>query len=98
MTEEERRQQCWVELRANSSEQGIFNLVANTVKRDVERFNKLPSQKRRNRIFKLTHDERETVYVAQVGDSGEWIRGETGINIEKSGTNIRVWRNRQCQF
>ena len=98
MTEEERRQQKWVELRADCTERGTFDLIASTVERDVQLFNKLPPQKRRNRTFKFKHDERETVYVAQVDDSGKWIRGETGINIEKNGSKIRVWRNREFQF
>ena len=98
MTDEERRQQNWVELRADCTEQGTFDLIANAVKRDVERFNKLPPQRRRNRTFKFEQNEREVIYIAQVEDSGEWIRGQTGINIEKSGATIRVWRNRECQF
>ena len=98
MTEEERRQQNWVALRADCTEQGTFDLIANTAKRDVERFNKLPPQRRRNRTFKFEQNEREVVYIAEVGDSGEWIRGQTGINIEKHGATIRVWRNRECQF
>lgn len=98
MTEEERRQQKWVELRADCTEQGTFDLIANAVESDIERFNKLPSKKRRNRTFKFEHNERGVVYVAQVDDAGEWIKGETGINIEQNGATIRVWRNRECQF
>ena len=98
MTEEERRQQNWVELRADCTEQGIFDLIVNTVKRDVERFNKLPPQRRRDRTFKLEQNEREIVIIAQVDDSGEWIRGLMGINIEKTGATIKVWRSRDCQF
>ena len=98
MTDEERRQQNWVELRAECTEQGIFDLIANTVKRDVERFNKLSPQRRRNRTFKIEQNELEIVNVGQVDDSGEWIRGVMGINIKTSGATIRVWRHRDCLF
>ena len=98
MTDEERRQQNWVKLRADCTEQGIFDLIVNTVKRDVDRFNKLPPQRRRDRTFKLKQNEREIVGIAQANDSGEWIKGLMGINIEKTGATIRVWRNRDCQF
>ena len=98
MTDEERRQQNWVELRADCTEQRTFDLIAGTVRRDVERFNRLSSKKRRDRTFKFEQKEREVVYVAQVDDAGEWIRELTGINIEKNGMAIRVWRNQECQF
>lgn len=95
---EERRQERWVELRADCTEQGIFDLIADTVERDVERFNKLPPHKRRNQKFKFTRDERQSVYVAEVDDSGELINDRPGINIEKGASTIRVWRKQQCQF
>ena len=98
MTDEERRQQNWVELRADCTEQGIFDLIVNAVKRDVERFNKLPSQRRRDRTFKLKQNERDIVGIAQANDSGEWIKGLTGINIETTGATIRVRRNQDYLF
>ena len=82
MIEEQDSHQDWVELRANCTEQGTFNLIAETVERDVERFNKLPSKMRKNRTFKVARREREDVYVAQVSEAGDWISGRTGVNIE----------------
>ncbi len=98
MTEKENSHQDWVDLRAGCTEQGTFNLIAETVERDVERFNKLPSKMRRNRTFKAERSERGIVYVAQVSQSGGWIAGRTGVNVEMNGATIRVWRHQECQF
>ena len=98
MTDEEHCQQDWVELRADCTEQGIFDRIADTVERDVERFNKLSSKKRRDRTFKFERSELASLYVGEVNDDGALIRKRAGISIQKSSTKIRVWRNQQCQF
>ncbi len=98
MTEKEARHEDWVELRAGCTEQGTFDLIAETVERDVERFNKLPSKMRRDRTFKFARTEPQIVYVAQVSESGAWISGRAGINIEMRGVAIRVWRHEECRF
>ena len=98
MTEEERHQQEWVELRADCTEQGVFKLIAGVVERDVESFNKLYPERRRDRIFKCERNELTSLYVGEVNDDGALIRTRAGITIQKHSEKIRIWRNQRCQF
>ena len=97
MTEAERRQRNWVELRAACTKQGTFERIADTVKEDVDRFSKLSPPERRNRLFKYERTSPSVIYVAEVNEDGEWIKDRPGINIE-GGTKIRVWQNERCHF
>ena len=97
MTEEERRQENWVELRAACTEQGVFEQIADAIARDVDRFNKLSAQKRRNRNFKSSRKELTSIYVEQVNDDGSSVN-RTGIGVEKSSAKIWVRRGVECLF
>ena len=98
MTEEEHRQQRWVELRAACTEQGTFDQIAEAIERDVERFNKLTPQCRRDRTFKCERSERSTVCIAEVNGSGELLRNRSVVNVVKTNSSIHVYRDQDCQF
>ena len=94
---EERRQQRWVELRAACTVEGTFEQIADAIVRDVDRFNRLPAQKRLDRKFKFTRKELTSIYVQQVNDDGTDV-DRTGIGVEKTSTRIWVRRGFDCMF
>jgi hypothetical protein len=97
MTEGERRQQNWVELRAACTVQGTFEQIADTIERDVERFNKLPAQKRQDRKFKCSRQELSVISVNDVDDAGE-ITSRMGIHVQKNSLKIRARRGYDLLF
>lgn len=93
MTDEERRHENWVALRAACTEQGIFDEIAEAIERDVERYNALKSERRPGRRFLCERHDISSLGVAQVGEGGRPIVGAGFVGLKK-GVKIRALRGR----
>ncbi len=99
MTEEERRQQNWVALRAKCTRQGVFDRLSDVIKCDVNKFNDLASEKRGNAIFGHTRKDRGTIGVG-IKTSRGVLYGEDAdyVWLKITATSIEVYRKDALAF
>ena len=86
----------WILARADCTIDGVFGRLIDTISRDVNRFNELPSNKRGNREFKYSRKDQNSVVIGYNQDEGI-ARSET-VCIRKQCWDVEVYRNSLFQF
>ena len=98
MTEEEQRQQEWVETRFNCTIETTFRELINVIRADLDQFNRLAEKSKRASRFYL--DRIKTTHVeVKAGKDGEpnW-KSEDCVKLILDNDTIEVYREDDCLF
>ncbi len=99
MTEEERRQQNWVALRASCTRQGVFDQLVDVIKCDVKRFNDLDPEMRPSGTFGHSRKDRGTFGVGlSADDQVRYGEGNDYVWLKLTATAIEVYRKNKLLF